>query len=306
MTLSALTWVTTRADGALLVATEDGTALRVDLQRPVVTARTELGSQVARAAALPDGRWLVGLRDGRVCVLDGDTLATQREWATGHGRVRGLGVHRSGQRLATSGDDGAVRTWSTATWQRELELVDGKVPAAAVAFANDLVVAGYADGFVVAWTPDGAQKVTSRQVLASAIDGIAVHPSGQRVVLGGSGGGIAALNVGPPGEWTTLEGWRTPPKPIAVNALAFAPDGRFAAACSDDAARLFRSMDVRVEDTLGSPFWLRSPKPEWRREFIVAGACFVPGTDWLATAHFDGKLRWWRGTRCEGEFAPTG
>ena len=117
-------------------------------------------------------------------------------------------------------------------------------------------------------------------------------------------GGLQEVLVDEASAWRAGAQWTDPPKPIAVNALQFAPDGRFVAACSDDSARLYRSTRDILGTSLGTPFFLQSPKPAWRQDFIVAGACFVPGGELVATCHWTGEVRLWRGFACVATFAP--
>ena len=74
-------------------------------------------------------------------------------------------------------------------------------------------------------------------------------------------------------------------------------DGGWVAAFSDDTAHTFASPTDRVGHSLGHEFYLRSPKPEWSADFIVAGACFVAATHVVATAHYTGEIRLWNDRR---------
>src|SRR6185295_14235432 len=112
--------------------------------------------------------------------------------------------------------------------------------------------------------------------------------------------------VGEPKKWKPGTTWKgTPPKPIAVNAIDFAPDGKFVAAFSDDHARIFDGVNDKFGWGLGDAFYDRRPKPEWTTDFIVSGACFVPGSERVATSHFDGNLRIWKNRSLE-ETIPLG
>lgn len=300
----ALTWVTPRPDGVVGVGAEDGSFFLVDLVQQRVLHRIACGAFVARSSWSPDGRLFVARLDGQLQVRRGDDLATIAELDTRHGRLLGFAIDARGTIVATCGEDGVVRLWDATSLLPRLELRDGKVAAHSVAFAGDHIVAGYADGFCVGWRADGPTKVVSRQLLTSAVYSLGAHPSGQRLVAAGSKGGLQELVVGPPGAWQTGRTWRVPPRPIAGNAIAFAADGRFVVACSDDTAMLFASTDEALERVLGRPFHWRQPKPEWTADFIVSGACFLPGTEWVVTSHFDGQLRWWQGTTQVGALSP--
>lgn len=295
-----LTWVAANGDGTRLgVGTQDGAFFLFDPVRREVVERFDAGGHVVRAAFAPDGRLLVARRDGCLLVRAGDGRGDLRTIDTGHGDLRGLAVDADGARWATCGTDGKARVWDAATAQPVFELADGEVAAMAVGFAENSIAVGYADGFLVAWDDAGREKRMTGRVLPSAVHALAVHPSGKRIVVGGERGRLAEILVDEP-DWRLGRTCDEPPRPIAVNAIAFARDGRFAAACSDDCARIFpdRGSLVVGMRRLGEPFHFRRPNPGWQQQFIVAGACWVPGTDLVATCHFDGCLRLWGAGGC--------
>ncbi len=85
----------------------------------------------------------------------------------------------------------------------------------------------------------------------------------------------------------------TPPRPIAVNAIDIAADGRFVAAFRDASAEVFDDVNAGDGRTLGQAFYNRSPKPAWTQALIVAGACCVGASGMIVTSHFDGLCRVW-------------
>ncbi|MCU0864645.1 MAG: WD40 repeat domain-containing protein [Planctomycetes bacterium] len=297
---STATWVTASPDGASLgIGRADGAFLRWQLDQPTAVPWFHAGDFVARAAWFVDGQLVLGCRNGRIELRDvaGELRA---QFDSGHGVLRGLAVDAAAARFATAGDDGAVRTWSLATGRRELELVDGAVAATAVAFARGAIVGGYRDGCFVAWDRDGREVLASGRLLGSTLACLVARPDGGSLLAGGARGGLAELLVGPAGAWRAGTGWREPPRDIAVNAIDVAADGQFVVAASDGVARRYGPRRGPGE-LLGQPFWLRSPRPEWGAEFIVSGACFAgaaTGRELVATAHFDGAVRLWRGTEC--------
>jgi hypothetical protein len=154
-----------------------------------------------------------------------------------------------------------------------------------------LLISGYADGCFAAWGPDG-KRLGWAQVVRPELSCIGVDRSGKSLVFGSSDGGMQHFHVRDAVNFEAGPSWKTPPRQIAVNAIDFAPDGRFVAAVSDNSASLFRTWSGPYGHSLGTPFFLGGrPKARWGRRFIVSGACFIPGAG-IATAHFDGTL--WR------------
>jgi WD40 repeat protein len=306
---TALTWVAARPDGALLgIGSETGRFFLWSLARKAVVGSFDAGDFVVRARWTPDGaRLLTATLGGRVLVRDGDQLDPLGELKTGHGRLRGLALSPDGKRLATCGEDAAARVWNAETLAPELELKDGESSAVDAGFASGAVVVGCGDGCFVAWSEDGRKKlVFSGAAGYPGVSSLAVHPSGRSVVFGGEKGGLREFVADARDGWKAGEAWNdTPPKPIAVNALEYAPDGRLVAAFSDDGACVFSSSKDFFGTRLGEPFYRRAPKPMWEEKFIVSGACFVPGTDLVATSHFDGAARLWRGGECVETIRPT-
>ena len=297
--MSALTWVAAHPDGSLLgIGSETGKFTVWSVRDQAVVHSFEVGDFIVRARWTPDGKsHLVATFDGPVRIRSGDGREPLGQIEMKHHRLRDLAVDPRGTAWATCGEDIAVRVWDSETLQLKVELVDGKSRAAAVGFMKGFIVAGYDDGYSVGWTDDGKTKVDSGVVTRAPVYSLAVHPSGERVVYGGGKGGMCEMIVGPPQQWKPGTQWKdTPPKPIAVNAIDFAADGRFVAAFSDDHARVFKEKGDTFGAGLGGPFWIRTPKPEWSKDFIVSGACFIPGGDLIATSHFDGTLRLWEGT----------
>lgn len=311
--MEALTWVAASPDGSLLgIGSESGRFVVWSVRDRRVVHSFDAGDFVVRARWTPDGRrLLVATFDGPLLVRSGDGRDELGRIEMTHHRLRDLAVHPKGTAWATCGEDIAVRVWDPETLQLRFELKDGGTSCNAVGFLKGFIVAGYNDGYSVAWTEDGKEKVDSGVVTRPPVYCLGIHPSGDKVVFGGGKGGMQSLTVGEPKKWKPgSTPWSTtPPKPIAVNAIDFAPDGKFVAAFSDDQARVFESVNDSWGLGLGSAFYLRTPKPEWTKEFIVSGACFIPGTDLIATSHFDGQLRLWKESLLEEAIrisAPSG
>ncbi|HZE96346.1 MAG TPA: SUMF1/EgtB/PvdO family nonheme iron enzyme [Planctomycetota bacterium] len=307
--MTALTWVAASPDGALLaVGAETGRVLLWSLSQKSVVHAFDVGDFVVRAKWTPDGaRLLVATTGGRVTVRSGDGREAVADFDTKHGTLRDLAIAPDGRAWATCGADVFVRVWDPDTRALRFELKDGEAMSTAVGFAENSIVAGYDDGYFVSWTADGKEKLSAGNVARwPPVYSLAVHPTGKRVVFGGGKGGMQEVLTGPVDGWKAGTSWKTtPPKPIAVNALEFAPDGRFVAAFSDNSARVFDSTRDSLGTGLGREFWMERPNPGWKQDFIVSGACFVPGSDLVATSHFDGNVRFWRRRDCV-EMLPLG
>jgi formylglycine-generating enzyme required for sulfatase activity len=311
--MDPLTWVAASPDGSLLgIGSESGRFTVWSVRGRRIVHTFETGDFVVRARWTPDGkRLLVATFDGPLLIRSGDGREALGQIEMTHHRLRDLAVHPAGSAWATCGEDIAVRIWDPETLQLKFELKDGGTSCNAVGFLKGYIVAGFNDGYSVAWTEDGKEKVDSGVVTRPPVYSLGVPPSGDKVVFGGGKGGMQSLTVGPPKKWKPgSTPWSTtPPKPIAVNAIDFASDGKFVAAFSDDQARVFDSISDSSGLGLGSAFYLRTPKPEWIKDFIVSGACFIPGTDLIATSHFDGQLRIWKNSLLEEAIrlsAPSG
>lgn len=300
MAIDPLTWVAASLDGArLAIGTQAGRVHVWDVASARVAHSFSVDGFVARAAWAPGGQLLVATQTGRLSLHSADGGLLRAPIDTGHGELRGLALRRDGALCATCGTDAHARAWDAQTLELRYALTDGKAAATAIGFAKDALVVGFADGYFVAWRDDGSAKLASGGVLPPPVYSLGVHPDGLRMVFGGGRGGLQELLVGKPDAWRAGQSWKgTPPKPIAVNALEFAADGRFVAACSDATALLFPAQPRALPTSLGTAFYLQSPQPEWAQEMIVAGACFVPETDLIATVQFDGQLRLWRGSAC--------
>jgi len=299
--MAALTWVVASPSGAqLAVGADDG---KVRVWRPNEGALAwvaDVGEFSTRGRWTFDGRrLLVATHDGRVVVFAGDSGTREAELQTGHGLVRGLAVSPDGGRFATCGDDGKAIIWSAVTLERLVETktvsVQGQdAPAGARALAfvrNDHLVVGYGTGWFEAWDPTGQRSVAGGEVL-STIDSAAATADGSLFILGGGRGGMLAIGIDADNKYVTKTVWRGfPPRPIAANSIEIAPNGTVLVAASDDTAVRFDSPYDTYERRLGSAFYLRSPKPQWTRDFITSGATFVPGTPLVVSSHFSSELR---------------
>jgi WD40 repeat protein len=145
-----------------------------------------------------------------------------------------------GSMLATAWEDGAIRIWSTSTWEPLLLLAaDGHVPHA-IAFAphaNQLASAGTeggagftgADGLVRVWDLEDGQQLSAFDIGAKALLAIAYSPDGEVIAVGGEEHRIHAIDTWSGHTSFTLQGHTA-----AVNAIEFSPNGQIMASAGED------------------------------------------------------------------------
>lgn len=173
-----------------------------------------------------------------------------------------------------------------------------------VAFCGDYLMVGRKLGFLICYTHELEEEFHA-SLMSYRITGLTGHPEGACFLAGSSKGKMicgAMDMVHPHGarneeeRWRPAQRWNEPPKPIAVNSMSFNKDGtEFVAACSDGAARRVDWAErSTICWTLGTPFYLRSPKPEWNISMAVSGGVFCPRYNYIVTSHCDGRVAFWR------------
>lgn len=295
------TWIASCASHATIgIGAADGVFRVVDLEHGQLVGSFATGEFITRACWTADRRHLlVALYDGRVQIRSGDGQVLHKTLETGHGIIRGLALHPSDTRFVVCGDDGLATVWTLdgTRLQSTPRIVDdlrSPIPATACAFFAECIVVGYQSGFFEAFTESTLQNVGGGKVLLRGVAALATTVSGDRLLLGGAAGSMLCMSR----EWRVEQSWKnTPPKPIAVNAIACRGDATdpFVAAYSDGSAECFDSTESSFGRARGSAFYLRSPKPTWERAMIVSGACWIGTSSAFATSHFDGAVRIWYG-----------
>jgi len=165
-------WLAFAPDGTtLLTAGIGGGALAWDLTRTPPVPRRLAGEQSLRvlgATYAPDGDLVAtGSADGRVALLDGDSLAATGPATVGAGVVAPVGFTADGSVLATTGDDRTVRLYDVATRQQiGVPFPKGTTYGkAALSSDGTMLLSGSADGLVI-WDVDPASWV--RRACAAA------------------------------------------------------------------------------------------------------------------------------------------
>ena len=200
------------------------------------------------------------------------------EFAAHRGTVAAMAYSADGRWLVTAGVDATLKVWDASyhTLIRTIELDDGR--ATSLALSGARAVTGHANGRVVLWDLDRAEKVVTVQRNEANI---------WAVVFAGDQNQFAAASH----DWkVTLWDANQPAAPLhvfdghenAVQALAYSPQLR--ALASGSADETVRMWDLRT----------LSLKRSYRghRDFVTAIA-FSPSGKMLAGGALDGRIQVW-------------
>ncbi|MBL0743227.1 WD40 repeat domain-containing protein [Chryseolinea lacunae] len=100
-------------DRDLLVATGDGTVMKVDLATLVIKGQVQASTQSARTIAVNAvrGEVAVGYSDNSIRVFDGDSLALKHEWVAHNNSVFTLRYSPDGNHLISGSRDARFKVW---------------------------------------------------------------------------------------------------------------------------------------------------------------------------------------------------
>jgi len=280
-------------DGRHLVTVSTGgvvKVLEVSDRRTVATFRAETQAVGYRAAFTRDCRLVaLGCEDGTVKILRTDPLEEVRTLEAHAGEISGLAFGAGDERLATAGDDLAVKIWDLRTGQQALTLDIVARRANGLAFSPDghRLAGGSADGVVqiLDGTPLGgpgdAGQLLTLEGHGHTVVGLAYSPDGGRIVSASWDGTAKVWDAGSGREPVTFRGHRA-----ALTGVAWQPPaGRRVASGSWDGT-------VRVWDPATGAELLR-PLDAGAGAGPVYGLAFTPDGSALATAHHDGGVRVW-------------
>jgi len=121
-----------------------------------VTTHVKLPDGMAPAAILAGGKQVAGWTypDGRVTLCELPSGRVLAAWRAHPEKIEGLAVSPDSRFLASIGDDGVARVWSTADYTEVATCLGHKGPVFAVSFAPDgtwLATGGHADFTVRIW-----------------------------------------------------------------------------------------------------------------------------------------------------------
>jgi serine/threonine protein kinase len=205
-------------------------------------------------------------------------VAPMTEFAAHSGPVTGLGYSDDGRWIVTAGRDATLKVWD-ATYHnlvRTIELDDGR--ATALALFGTRALTGHADGRVVMWDLERADKIASVQSNEASIwavvftgdkDHFAVASHDWKVTLWDARQPAAPLHV--------LEGHKN-----AVQALAYSPKRmQLASGSADKTVRLWNLQTLKLRR-----------RYRGNRDFVTATA-FSPNGRMLAGGSLDGSIKVW-------------
>jgi hypothetical protein len=234
--------------------------------------------------------------------------------------VAALAFSDDGRQIVTAGRDATLRIWSAASGalQRTIELDNGA--ASALAVQGRRALSGHADGTIVLWDLDKAEKVSTFRRNEAAIWSLAFLGEPGRFAAAAHDWSVAMWDVrGSGGPLHVFEGHESAANSVAysargpwiasgsadrtvklwslsnlalirtyrghkdfVTALAFAPDGRVMASASlDGGIRIWSTSSNRLYRTLSG------------HKGRVGGLAFSPAGDLLASGGEDGIVKLW-------------
>jgi WD40 repeat protein len=296
--LAVLTAVALVATGAAVNAANDADQQRFLAVSRQLAAQSELAGDPATSALLAAAAWRIApTPEARHRMLDAAARPSRAVLYGHHSPVTELAFSPDGSVIATGSDDGTVRLWDTATRQQTgAPIVHPREECSrgvnAVAFSPDgkaLVTACF--GRVRFWDTSTQRELGISLNNQDPISAIALSPTGRTLATASINGTIRlwdvadrrqrgdAMAVGRSGSQSDSRQRRL----MAVNAVAFSPDGtRLATANADHTARLW---DTATHRQIGAAFTGHAG--------AVQDVTFSPDGAALATASGDGTARLW-------------
>lgn len=173
---------------------------------------------------------------------------------TGHtASVNAVALTRNGQMLASAGDDGTIRLWSTADPAHPIGppiVVSARVNTVTFSPDGKILVGGSGDGTIRLWDVSDVHHPKQLTSLSMGSDDIvwsvAFSPDGKTLAGGDDDGMVQLWDVTDPGNVSSL-GSPLDDNADSMNSVEFSPNGQTLAAGSDDGlVRLWNVADRRL------------------------------------------------------------
>jgi serine/threonine protein kinase len=207
------------------------------------------------------------------------TTVTPIAEITAHtGTITGLAYTDDGRWIVTTGGDATLKVWDVAyrSLVRTLELDDGR--ATALALSGTRALTGHANGKVVLWDLESAQKIATLQRSDASIGAVAFIGNANSVAAASHDGKVALWDAQQPSApLHVFEGHEQP-----VEALAYASESPLIA--SGGADKTVRLWDVT---TLSQKRQYRGARDE------VTAVAFARNGRLLAGGALDGRINVW-------------